>query len=455
MKLAEKHKVFNKSKRKHILIITNHGCHAPVIKVTRDTGGQNFYVNDLSKAFLRLGYKVTILNRGGYKHPVTKKLHKGIVYYGHIWKKKGPFCRLIYLEDNIDRFIKKENLTEKNLIKERDFFLKTAKKINLDLKNIYFITSHYWDAGILGILINEKLDKKLPHVWTPHSLGILKRERYKNASKKRLKELKFPFRIKNEEKVISEVDGVVSTSGIIQDTLAKYKSKVKNHFWFPPGIDTKLYRPRKCKDCVIGLDVLKKITRLSEKEITNLIRNKVVFLEVSRTSKTKRKELVLKAFSKIKNKDSALLIMTLDDEGDIDDNIRKVYDKVKDKCRIILIEKIIKEEEMAQIFSLANVYVLASVMEGWGMAMQQAAASRNAIISSKFTPFAVEVLKENCLIVHKNTARLYAEKMDTLIEEPNLREKLASKAHKIIKKRYSWSALSKKLMKKMKKKNLL
>ncbi|MBD3164257.1 hypothetical protein GF323_03590 [Candidatus Woesearchaeota archaeon] len=67
------HNKFRNSERKHILMITNHGCHSPVIEVTTDTGGQNFYVNDLSEAFVRLGYKITILNRGGYKHPVTKK----------------------------------------------------------------------------------------------------------------------------------------------------------------------------------------------------------------------------------------------------------------------------------------------------------------------------------------------------------------------------------------------
>lgn len=38
----KKHWLFNKSKRKHILIITNHGCHAPLIEVTTDTGGAEF-----------------------------------------------------------------------------------------------------------------------------------------------------------------------------------------------------------------------------------------------------------------------------------------------------------------------------------------------------------------------------------------------------------------------------
>ena len=87
----KKHWLFNRSKRKHILIITNHGCHAPLIEVTTDTGGQNFYVNDLAFALVKHRYKVTILNRGGYRHPITKVLHKGIVYYDGVWGEKGIY----------------------------------------------------------------------------------------------------------------------------------------------------------------------------------------------------------------------------------------------------------------------------------------------------------------------------------------------------------------------------
>jgi glycosyltransferase involved in cell wall biosynthesis len=455
VQLKNKHKIFNESKRKHILIITNHGCHSPFIKVTTDTGGQNFYVNDFSNALIRLGYKITILNRGGYKHPETRKLHKGIVYYDNVWGKKGIYCRLIYLEDGENKFIPKERLKKKNLEKERDFFLKIARKINLNPKKIYFISSHYWDAGILGILINEEIYKRYhkyrPHIWTPHSLGILKRANYKKASKKVIKALNFPTRTKYEEKIISTVDGVVATSGKIDSTLAKYKSKVKNHFWCPPGIDTGIFKPRTLDQCKEGINALKENLKLNKKEVLDLIKTKIVFLEVSRTAVSKQKDIVLKAFSRINNYNNAVLIMLAYNGTPVHEHLMDVHNNLKNKDNIILFDRYLSKEEITQIFSFANAYITASLMEGWGMAAQEAAASHCAIISSKFVPFATEVLKDNALIVNKNYPRLYAEKMDILIQEPHLREKLARKVYKITSKHYSWIALSNKLISKMKK----
>jgi glycosyltransferase involved in cell wall biosynthesis len=458
--MQEKHKIFNKSKRKHVLIITNHGCHAPVIELTTDTAGQNFYVNDFSHALVKLGYKITILNRGGYKHPVTRELHRGIVYYGSAWGKKGIYCRLIYLEDGEKKFIPKERLKKHNLTQERDFFFKVAKKIDLNLKEIYFINSHYWDGGVLGTLINEELEKKyglhLPHIWTPHSLGILKRENYKKAPKSVIRKFNFPSRIRNEEKIISQVEGIVSTSNKINATLSgEYKSRVRNHLWFPPGVDTDVFKPRTINRCGNGLRIIEEMLGVDREEATNLIKTNIVLLETGRTAKSKQKDLILKSFSRIENKNQAFLIMNVDPKGEVYGRIKKVYDNLQDKKNILLIERYLTDEEIAQIFSFANVYITASLMEGWGMAVQEAAGSKCAIISSKHVPFATEVLKENALVVNKNYPRLYAEKIDIMIQEPHLRQRLANNSYKTVSAHYSWSALTRELIKEMKKRKIV
>lgn len=460
MQVENTHKIFNKSKRKHILVITNHGCHAPVIEVTTDTAGQNFYVNDLCSALVKLGYKITILNRGGYRHPVTRDLQRGIMYYDKILTKRGIYCRLIYLEDGEKDFIPKERLKKHNLAQEKDFFFEIAKKIDLDLKRIYFISSHYWDGGILGMLIDDELEKRygyhVPHIWTPHSLGVLKRRNYKNASARVVRILNFPSRIRNEERIISQAEGVVSTSNKINATLsAEYKSRVKNHFWFPPGVNTDVFKPRRINQCERGLSILQEKLSIDKDEALNLIKAKIVFMEAGRTTKSKQKDMVLKAFSRIENKNQAFLIMNVDPKGDAYRRIKKVYTNLENRKNILLIERHVTDEEIAQIFSFANVYITASLMEGWGMAVQEAAASKCAIISSKHVPFATEALKENALIVNKNSARLYAEKMDIMIKEPTLRQRLASRSYKIASIHYSWTALARDLIKEMKKRKVV
>lgn len=456
---SDKHNLFKDSSRKHILVITNHGAHAPVIEITTDTGGQCFYVNSFSKALVDLGYKVTILNRGGYKHMVTEQMHKGVVYYDRVWGKKGLNCRLIYLEDGENKFIPKEELKNSNLIKERDFLFEKAKKIGFGLKEIYFINSHYWDSGVLGVLINEKLKKEykrhVPHIWTPHSLGILKRKIYRNALRSVVKSLNFSYRIKCEENVISHVEGVVSTSNKIDSTLSKYEARVRNHFRLPPGVDVKIFKDRKISQCSQILKVLKEIKGFDKQELVNLFKTHIVFLETSRTAESKQKDLILKSFAKIQNKDKACLILNVDREAKEYPRIKAIYDKLKAKHNIILIEEYLTDEEIAQLFSLANVYVTSSLMEGWGMAVQDAAASRCAIISSKYVPFVTEVLKDNALLVNKNRQRLYAEKMDILIQEPHLRKKLANRAHRIVTTHRSWNVLVENLILEMKGRDIL
>ena len=432
------------------MMITNHGCHSPVIEVTTDTGGQNFYVNALSDVFVVLGYKVTILNRGGYKHPVTKQMHKGITYYDDAWGKRGLYCRLMYLEDSRKRFVPKENLTEKGLSEEADSFFKTAKKIGMSLKDIHFISSHYWDAGILGMIINNGLKKRMArsvtHIWTTHSLGKFKRDSFKNASEDIVKALNFPTRIAFEERVISAVDGVVATSNKMREYLSKYDTMVKNHFWLPPGIDVAEIKPRKMSECGRAFSLLEKYLKMSRKEVRNLLRQNIMFLELSRTAKAKQKDMVLKAFAKMTNKDKAILVMNIDPETHIYEEAMKVYNKIKEKDRIVLIDTFLDREEAAQMFSLANVFITPSVSDPWGMSAQEAAASRCAVISSKYVAFAVEILKNNCLQVHKHYSRLYAEKMDIMVQEPHLRMKLASNAYNLVAKHYSWEALAEALI---------
>ena len=454
----EKHHIFKTSGRRHVLVITNHGCHAPVITLTTDTGGQNFYVNDLCRSLLKLGYKVTILNRGGYRHPATGLLQKGVVYYDRVWGDEGLYCRILYLEDGTSEFIEKEKLTHDHLHRETDFFFNAAARLKIDLSDIYLILSHYWDGGMLGLFINEGLRKKTysssPHIWTPHSLGRLKRKNYKNASRHIVKALNFPFRIRNEERIIALADGVVSTSDEIRSVLAEYKSSPRNYFYFPPGIDMDLFKPRKLKDCSKALTVLENVLGLDESEVIRFLDRHVLFVESGRTAKPKQKDVLLRSFAQMKNHKNASLIMTIDKNTRMYKGIYSLYKTLNTENNIYLIDRYLSDEELSELYSLADVYVTCSVMEGWGMAVQEAAASKCALVSSKFIPFVNELIKQDALIAQKHTPSAYAEKMDTLVNDPDLRDKMAFRSYKTVIKNCSWRALTRNLIADIKKRGI-
>ncbi|MBY9017282.1 MAG: glycosyltransferase [Candidatus Lokiarchaeota archaeon] len=440
-------KRFNKSKRKHYLIITNHGCHSPIITVTTDTGGQNFYVNNFSKALLNIGFKITIINRGGYRHPVTGDLHTGIKYYDNIWGESGNYCRLLYLDDGENRFIPKESLTKENLISEKNYFFNTANLIGMKLESIDLISSHYWDSAYLGILINSELKKQLNkhiiHVWTPHSLGLLKKKNLLQQSKAIDPSLNLKNRISHEEYIIKHIDGVVSTSKEIENILKEYDSKVRSCLWHPPGVDTSRFKHREIESCDKALTLLKKI--MKKKKIIRKIKSKTIFIEASRTTRTKQKPLILKAFSKIKNKRKAILIMNADKKSKLYRKIERLYKKLNKK-NIILINEYLSNEQLAELFSLSNIYISASLMEGWGMAVSEAAASKCAIICSKFIPFVNEALNKIPEIVESNNPEAYAEKIDYMIENPQQIKYQSDYVYKIAQNDYSWNRLAKNLL---------
>ena len=73
-------------------------------------------------------------------------------------------------------FIPKEHLVE-SLPELIDGFVNYCKENSLEYD---FIDSHYWDAGFVGIKLASIFN--IPHLFTPHSLGMWKEMRMRQAS---------------------------------------------------------------------------------------------------------------------------------------------------------------------------------------------------------------------------------------------------------------------------------
>ena len=140
MKQIEEHRAFLTSSRPHILMITNHGIHQwRVVPGLQDTGGQNIFVNQFTAAMGSQGFRITIVNRGGYRHPQSEQWQKGLDY-------RDEHQRILYLEDGRDEFVRKEDMHEQvpALVDALQHSLESQCPIDL-------IISHYWDAALIGI----------------------------------------------------------------------------------------------------------------------------------------------------------------------------------------------------------------------------------------------------------------------------------------------------------------
>lgn len=445
------------SKRLHILMVTNHGVHTWEVRSgLTDTGGQNQYVRSLSDTLVALGYRVTTYNRGGFPDPVTGEMQTGARY-------KDPRSRIVYLEGGGNEFIRKEDLTREILTEEAGFAkrLMEDEKIPVDL-----IISHYWDAAVLVEIMKGMMTLDAKHVWVPHSVGTLKQENFLGKPAEIVDPLRFPERIAYEKGVIPHLDAVASTSGDISRHLRENYGRDPELF-LPPCIDTAAIHPIDDASKIKGIyDFLAK----TDQKTGGKVKGRPAVLEMSRTDRTKRKDIVLRAFAQIlKDTPEAMLLLRLAPKPkDLHDELVSLAESLGIRDNVVFVG-MVPDELMVELFNIATVYISPSEMEGFGMSVQEAAASRRPTISSSLVPFAVEYLAkdgkdeaietgegpvtirwgEGGAIVPAGKIEGFGHALKTLLNDGERREAMAKAAYEITIPYFTWPNITRKLLEKM------
>ncbi len=441
----EMHDNFVRSDRKHVLMITNHGVHQwRVVPGLPDTGGQNVYVNYLAEALAELGFRVTIVNRGGYPHPANGHVIRGIDYH------PNGFARIMYIEDGMERFVRKEDMAEQIPALAKDLI----NKLTSDRNSIDLIISNYWDAAVLGNMINTNgvtNGRHVPHVWIPHSLGALKK---KNMPPSTWGDLRIDERIHHEKNALHNLDGCVSTSTTIKNTFDEdYGHKAK--YFMPPCIDTARIHPMTAEEIEPIWSFLASGSKFS---VEQLKRRKIV-AEISRTDKTKRKDVLIKAFAGVLQRvPEALLLVAVDPRAEnLHAELVQLIAELEISNEVIILGSV--WEQLPMIYNAADMYCTPSVMEGFGMAAQEAAATGKAVVASDLVPFALEYLLgpnphrrtigadhnrvtlefgEASVVVPADNVAGFAEAITVLLKDDDLRGKMGRRANEITVPYFTW-----------------
>jgi mannosylfructose-phosphate synthase len=437
----ENHAIFLNADRKHVLMITNHGVHQrKVVPGLPDTGGQNIFVNQFTHALTKQGFKITIVNRGGYLHPITGKKITGLHYWDH-------YQRILYLHDGKNEFVRKEDMHEQ--IPGLTQFLRDF--IHSEGTHIDLIISHYWDAAVIGVALNTSLSNSLKHIWVPHSVGTLKK---RNVSPDKWEELRIDERIAAEKALISDLYGIASTSAIINQSLMDDYGYTTPEIFLPPCVDANRYYPRQVPDDDTIWDFLSRHSGLPASQI----RNCKIITEISRTDTTKRKDVLIKAYAKTyKNFSNSFLVVTIDDRSS------KLATELKSLIKAYDLEKQVAVlgsvwDILPTLYAITDIYCTPSVMEGFGMSPQEAAASQVPTVSSNLVPFVVEYLLgpepaeiqfpdnprltllqgEGAIVVQADDVDGFAFGLKTLLGDDNLRDEMGLNAYKATIPYFTW-----------------
>ncbi|MFN2115991.1 MAG: glycosyltransferase [Anaerolineae bacterium] len=444
----ELHDAFIASDRPHILQITNHGIHQwDVIPGLPDTGGQNVFVNHLSDTLAQLGYRVTIVNRGGFDHPTTGEKRSGLHY-------RDASQRILYIEDGVNEFVRKEDMDEHTPALAA-FLL---QRLQAEGTPIDLIISHYWDGAKVGVLLNRSLAQRVPHVWVPHSLGAVKKL---NMSPDTWDHLRIDERIAVEKELIKDLDGIAATSSRIRQSLADDYG-YESHLFLPPCVDPERFHAH---DLPADHDIwrfLADMTGLGPEEV----RDSKIVTEISRTDTTKRKDVLINAFAEAyRQNPDALLVVAIDDtEAELAAALKALIRDLGIESRTAAVGNV--WDRLPDLYAATAVYVSPSVMEGFGMAVQEAAATKVPVVSSDLVPFVTEYLLgdevrevefggdtgrpmlegEGAIVVPADDVPGFAKALETLLADDSRRAAMGDRAYDITIPHFTWRGMTERFL---------
>lgn len=439
----KRHQAFLASSRKHVLMITNHGIHQwRVIPGLPDTGGQNVFVNQFTAALADLGFRITIVNRGGYPHPVTGEPRTGVHY-------KDEHQRILYLEDGIQTFVRKEDMGA------RVPALTDSLRGCLDGEgtDVHLIVSHYWDGAAIGARYNKSRQKPVKHVWIPHSLGTIKK---RNVEQERWASLRIDERIATERELVAEVDALGATSSTVESALRKDYECARPVLFLPPCVDPDRYHPRQVPETDEVWGFLSQRSGLSPEAV----RASKIVTEISRTDTTKRKDVLIRAFAIVHQRvpDSLLVVSIDENKGELARDLLDLIHTLSLEDHVAVVGSV--WDILPTLYAITDVYCTPSVMEGFGMSAQEAAATGIPVVASHLVPFVTEYLLGDeaevlsdrsgrpdsqpvkrgmgALVVQADDVQGFAYALEMLLLDDGLREEMGRNAYRITVPYFTW-----------------
>ncbi|MCB2218946.1 MAG: glycosyltransferase [Bacteroidetes bacterium] len=407
----------SKENFKHIALLSTHGYFDPVPQLGRtDTGGQVVYVLEMAKAMAKKGIKVDIFTRW-----FEREKQQEDPVPGH------PNVRVVRIHAGPWKFRPKEFIYE--LLPELATNMLNyvhEKEIDYDLYH-----GHYVDAGIVTLILAKALNK--PAFFTAHSLGAWKKDQMGGDPEEMEKKFNFEHRISEEMRIFKEVNGQTLTSIVQHEKLQElYKYDADNIEIIPPGVDIeRFYMPSE--------NDLRKPSNLPDKYIYCM----------SRIDTNKGHDHLLRAFALVKDEipDVDLVI------GGGSPNPKPREVELFDKMHAIIAEEdmedrvefigYVPDKMMTQYYQQAQLFVLPSQFEPFGMTSQESMACGTPVVASKFGGIRNAIThNENGLLIDPTDKEEFAQAMIKVLKDNEYRERIGKAAHKLIIDEYSWEAIA-------------
>ena len=316
-----------------------------------DTGGQVVYVLELAKKLAQLGFEVDIWTRRFEDQPEMDVINDRV--------------RVLRVPCGGRAFIDKEYLV-RHLAEWAEHALRFIRKHGLKYE---FFNSHYWDAGYATQRLAEAL--AVPHVHTPHSLGLWKKQLmerdYPDDAANFERKYNFSQRIAEETLLFGTCAQVIATTPDQLDMIVKdYGAPAEQVSMIPPGYDDNRFFPVS----VASRHAIRQRLGFAGK----------VVLALGRLARNKGYDLLIDAFSVVAPRIPDAMLHLAVGGASLNPAEQKILDALKAQVdalglgQRVKFDSFIADADLADHYRAADVFVLSSRYEPFGMTAIEAMA---------------------------------------------------------------------------------
>ena len=370
-----------------LALLSFHGC--PVARLgEKDTGGMNVYVLQLARELARRGISVDVFTRShDPDDPMIVELEAGarVVHLN-----AGPHeAAKLDLFDYIPAFLSELSSFQR------------SEGTRYDL-----VHSHYWLSGRVGMTLSRMWD--VPHVTTFHTLA-------KTKLRARAGERESARRVAAESLIMRDVDAmIVSTEEEKHDLTRLYGARACKINVVPAGVDLELFKPTDQQEArqVLG------------------IRENQVILYVGRIEPLKGIEILLRAATLLQcTSDTRVLIVGGSPGNDAELDRLKALAVQLDIADMVTFTGAVRQTELPRYYCAADVFVLPSHSESFGLAALEAMACGTPVIVSRVGGLKTFVDSgKTGYLVPWHSPEAFAERLETLLANPALKEAMGEAA---------------------------
>ncbi len=384
---------------------------------SQESGGQNSYVYFLSKFLSHHGYDVDVYTR--WDSPKKKQ----IVYI-------DDHARVIRLKGGPIAQLKKYDLM--NVLPELfQGFLDFTKQEGTPAYELFH--GHYWDGG--WVAMQAAAHFKKPFIQNFHSIGLQRMQTFQRYETNQKAKDDFERRLKIEHDIIAASTLIISLAETEKrDLMEFYKAPADKLSVIPGGVDFRRFY---------------NIHRTEARERLKLPEEEFLILYTGRLEWRKGIATLIHAVTLLKQEgiEATALIVggkihgPEKNEADVAE-----YERLKQRAieegveSRIVFEGRVDQTQLHVYYSAADIQVIPSYYEPFGLVALEGMACKVPIIASRKGGLRITIRDgETGLLFEPRNAYDLKEKIKMYYQHPDLRAKLAQQAYALVENEYSWN----------------